>query len=134
MTQPMPLVRDFMTPSPFTVGAEQTIAFAHTLLYEHRVRHLPVLRGGQLVGLLSERDLALIASLRDVDPHKLQVEEAMSLSVYKVTPEAPLDQVAAEMATRKYGSAVVLEHGVIVGIFTTVDACTALAAMLKGRA
>lgn len=131
MTIPMPTVRSFMTACPHTVGADQTVSFAHTVLYQHRIRQLPVLDGGQLAGLLSERDLTLIASLRDVDPNSIKVEEVMSLSLYKVAPDAPLDQVAREMAAKKYGAAVVVENNTVVGIFTTVDACSALASVLS---
>jgi acetoin utilization protein AcuB len=131
MTTPMPTVRAFMTACPHTVNADQTVSQAHTLLYQHRVRQLPVLNDGQLAGLLSERDLTLIASLREIDLHRIKVEDVMSLSIYKVAPDAPLDQVASEMASKKFGSAVVVENNAVVGIFTTVDACTALAAVLK---
>ena len=127
----MPTVRAFMTACPHTVGAEQTVSFAHTMLYQQRIRQLPVLHGGQLAGLLSERDLTLIASLRDVDPNAIKVEEVMSLSIYKVSPDAPLDEVASEMAAKKFGAAIVVENNAVVGIFTTVDACAALAAVLK---
>jgi acetoin utilization protein AcuB len=120
-----------MTACPHTVGAEQTVSFAHTLLYQHRIRQVPVLSGGQLAGLLSERDFALIAALRDVDPNAIKVEEVMSLSIYKVSPDAPLDQVASEMAAKKFGAAIVVEDNSVVGIFTTVDACAALASVLK---
>jgi acetoin utilization protein AcuB len=57
----------------------------------------------------------------------------MSQDVYAVTPDAPLDDVVAEMARRKYGSAVVVDHDQVVGIFTTVDVCQAFADMLHTR-
>ena len=106
---------------------------AQALLREHKIRHLPVLRGGQLIGMLTERDLALIAALKDVDPHKIAVEDAMSTSVFAVSPDAPLDEVVSEMASKKFGSAVVLQNEKVVGILTTVDVCAALAQLLHGR-
>jgi CBS domain-containing protein len=127
----MPTVRAFMTACPYTVGADQTVSYAHTLLYQHRVRQLPVLSGGQLAGLLYERDLTLIATLREPDLNRIKVEEVMSLSIYKVGPDAPLDQVASEMASKKFGAAIVVEDNEVVGIFTTVDACNALVTVLK---
>ena len=131
MTSDMPTVRSFMTACPHTVEVDQTVATAHTVLYEHRVRQLPVLDDGHLAGLLSDRDLTVIAALREVDPHSIRVREVMSLSLYKVSPDAPLDDVAREMASKKYGAAVVVENDVVVGIFTTVDACAALANVLS---
>jgi acetoin utilization protein AcuB len=131
--RPIPEVRKYMSTSPHTIGADQTMAHAHDVMRKHGIRHLPVLTGRRLVGLLSDGDLHLIETLRDVDPRKVQVEEAMSDTVYSVTPATPLDEVVKEMARHKYGSAVVMDNGNVVGVFTTVDACQAFAEMLHGR-
>jgi len=61
------------------------------------------------------------------------VSDAMAQSVYSVAPEAPLDEVVSEMASRKYGSAIVMQNEKVVGIFTTVDVCRALADLLHTR-
>jgi acetoin utilization protein AcuB len=131
--KPIPAIAKYMSTQVHTIGAEQTLARAHATLRELDVRHLPVLRGGQLVGMLTERDLALVETLKDVDPQLILVEDAMSPEVFSVSPAAKLDEVAAEMAEHKYGSAVVLDHGKVVGIFTTVDVCRALSELLHGR-
>jgi acetoin utilization protein AcuB len=122
-----------MTTSPHTIGEDQPMAIAHRMMREHRVRHLPVLRGAKIVGLISDRDLNFVETLKDVDPKKVLVSEAMSASPYVVSPDSPLDEVVAEMAEHKYGSAVVVQHEKVVGIFTTVDACTAFAELLHTR-
>ncbi len=121
----------FMTDVPLTIGVDQTLNDAHAMMREHRIRHLPVLQGGKLVGLVSERDLQLIETLKDVDPAEVLVEEAMSQGVYTVPVDAKLQDVALEMWKHKYGSAVVLERGEVVGIFTAVDALRALVTMLQ---
>lgn len=133
MTKAIPTIQKYMTTSPYTIGSDQTLAQAHTVLREHSIRHLPALRGGQLVGMLTSRDLALVEALKDVDPRTVKVEDAMSQEVYTVSPDAPLDEVVGEMAEKKYGSAVVMQNGKVVGIFTTVDVCTAFAELLHGR-
>lgn len=133
MTKPIPTIQKYMTTSPHTIGADQMLAHAHAMLRELGIRHLPVLRGGQLVGMLTERDLALVESLKDVDAAKVSVEDAMSQEVYTVSPDAGLDEVVGEMASKKFGSAVVMQNGKVVGIFTTVDVCTAFAELLRGR-
>jgi acetoin utilization protein AcuB len=127
----VPVISKFMTPSPHSIGVEQSLFVAHELMREHHVRHLPVLHGGKLVGILTERDARLVESIRDVDPKDVTVEDAMSQSVYVVAPDEPLSSVAREMAEHKYGSAVVMEKGKVVGIFTTVDACSALASLFN---
>lgn len=133
MTKPIPTVQKYMTTSPHFIGDEQTIARAHDVLSKHRIRHLPVMHGGKLVGILSERDLALIETLREVDVDQVNVRDAMSSDVYVVSPEAKLDEVVGEMAERKLGSAIVMQNAKVVGILTTVDVCRALAELLHGR-
>ena len=133
MTKAIPTIQKFMTTTPHSVGPDQPLSIAHKMMHEHHIRHLPVLSGGQLVGMVTERDVALISAMKDVDATKTTVEEAMATSVYAVSPEASLDEVASEMAEHKYGSAVILSNGKVVGVFTTVDACRALAELLRGR-
>jgi acetoin utilization protein AcuB len=131
MTKRTLRVGDYMTESPHTVGAEQTLAAAHDLMRKHQVRHLPVLHAGKLVGLLSQRDLHLVETLPDVEPSQVLVEEAMSGDPYVVSPDADLAVVADEMAEQKLGSAVVMQGAQVVGVLTTVDALRALADALR---
>ena len=133
MTKAIPTVQKYMTTSPHTIGSDQTLARAHAVLREHAIRHLPVLRGGKLVGMLTERDLALVEALDGVDANEVTVDDAMSGEVYTVRPDAPLDEVVREMASKKYGSAVVVQNHKVVGIFTAVDVCSAFAELLHGR-
>lgn len=133
MTKAIPTIQKYMTTAPHSIGAEQTLSHAHEVLRAHHIRHLPVLKGGDLVGMLTQRDLALVETLKDVDPRNVSVEDAMSSEVYTVSPDAKLDEVVAEMAEKKYGSAVVVQNRKVVGIFTTVDVCTALADLLHSR-
>lgn len=57
----------------------------------------------------------------------------MTREPYVVAPDTALDDVVRAMASRKFGSAVVADHGKVVGIFTTVDACAAFAELLQTR-
>ena len=124
-------IADRMTKTPHLIGVEQSMKTAHEVMREHKIRHLPVLHGGKLVGLLSLRDLHLVETLPDVDPETVRVEEAMSQEVFAVAPSAPLREVVSEMAERKLGSAVVVDGTRVVGVFTTVDALETLAGLLK---
>ena len=124
-------VRDYMTRAPLTIGADRTLAEAHTLMRGHRVRHLPVMSAvGSLVGIVSHRDLMLIETLPGVDPSEVPVEDAMTREVFVVGSQAPLAAVAAALAEKKLGSAVVMDGERVVGVFTVTDACRALAALL----
>jgi acetoin utilization protein AcuB len=133
MSKAIPTIQKYMTTTPHSIGAEQTLARAQAMMAEHGIRHLPVLHGGTLLGIVSDRDLHLVESLKDVDPKLITVSDAMSESVYAVGPEAALDEVVMTMAEKKLGSAVVLQNAKVVGIFTTVDACRALGELLRSR-
>ncbi len=124
-------VQRHMTLSPQVISSRHTLAQAHQLMRERNIRHLPVVDDGRLVGVVSQRDLYLLETLRAVDPASETVKEAMSREPFAVRPDAPLDDVALAMAERKYGSAVVVDQGVVVGLFTTVDALRALAVVLR---
>lgn len=129
----MPKVDKYMSTSPHTIGIEQPLSQAHTMMSKHTIRHLPVLHGGKLVGVLTDRDLHLIETLKDVNPEKVSVEDAMTPSPYSVSPHAPLDEVATEMAEHKYGCAVVIDNNHVVGVITSVDLARVLAEVLRQR-
>lgn len=126
-------IEKFMTRSVHTIGTKAPLAEAHRMMNDHSIRHLPVLEGGRLVGMLSQRDLHLIETLKDVDPNVVQVEEAMSQDCYTAEPEDSLAAVAREMAKHKYGSAVILRGAQMLGIFTTTDALRALDMVLTAQ-
>ena len=123
-------VDDCMSPAPYTIDQDQRMLCAHKIMREHDIRHLPVLDGARLVGLVSLRDLHLLETLQDVDPARVEVREAMSHRPYAVQVGTPLREVALNMNARKYGSAVVLQGDDVVGVFTTVDAMRVLANVL----
>jgi len=125
----MRTISQFMTSGPFTIGREQSLAAAKQLMNKSHVRHLPVLHGGKLVGMISERELDVIEALPG--SKQLSVEDAMVPDVYLASADAPLDTVAAEMARLKVGSAVVVKDDIVVGVFTAVDGLRALAEVLS---
>ena len=59
-----------MTPQPVTIGRKQPLAIAHRMMRAHGVRHLPVLEHGELVGVVSQRDLYFLETIRDADPEE----------------------------------------------------------------
>ena len=133
MSKPIPTISKHMTTSPHSIGRDQPLSLAHKFMQEHNIRHLPVLDGGTLVGMVTDRDLHLVESLDGIDPTMILVDDAMSSTVYSVAPDLPLDEVVTTMAEHKYGSAVVMQNSKVVGIFTTVDVCRTLAELLHTR-
>lgn len=124
------LIRDAMTSSVHTIGSSLSLSDAAKVMKKHHVRHLPVLESGALVGVLSDRDVEVISSMSDLDPTCILVEDAMSPTPFTVSPTTPLVEVASHMAETKIGSAVVMEHDKVVGVFTTVDGMRVLAQLL----
>lgn len=129
----MPRVSFFMTSEPVTIAPDETLAVAHRLMRQHRIRHLPVIHHGKLVGMLSQRDLHWMEAIADTDPSRIRVADAMTVEPFVVSPDTPVDQVAATMAQQRYGSAVVMDGTRVVGIFTTTDALRALTTVLRNQ-
>jgi acetoin utilization protein AcuB len=122
-------IQTAMTAQPVTVGRTESLATAHELMRRHGCRHLPVLEHGELVGLVTQRDLYLLETIAGVDLSDDCVDDAMSVDAYAVPPDAPLAEVCTHMAANRYGCAVVIERGRVIGIFTTTDALRALGAL-----
>jgi acetoin utilization protein AcuB len=127
-------IHRFMTPTPHTISTRQTLAEAHQAMRERGVRHLPVVLDGRVVGVVSQRDLYLLETLRGVDVGRELVEEAMSDEPFVVAPDASLDEVAEAMANSKHGSALVVDGAMLVGIFTSTDALRALVTLVRRSA
>jgi acetoin utilization protein AcuB len=126
----MPKIEKVMTFMPHTIGHDIKITTAIDLMREHRIRHLPVLDGGNLVGVLTDRDIKVATSFEGSGD--LNVDDVMMPDPYSVRPEAALDEVVQEMAEHKYGCVVVRqENGKIVGIFTAIDAMRSLSELLR---
>jgi len=129
----VPLIASFMTKAPHTIGRDQTLAVARKLMNAHRIRHLPVLDGGRLVGVLSQRDLYFIESLDNSPADDIRVDEAMSTEVSETSADATLEQVVARLVRKKHGCAVVTAGGRVVGLFSTIDAMNALLQYLRAE-
>lgn len=126
----MPQILKFMTPMPQTIGRDIPVKTAINMMREFQIRHLPVQEGGRLVGVLTDRDLKLAASLSG--SADLKVEEVMTEEPYTVKPETTLDEVVREMAEHKYGCAIVQQdNGKVVGIFTAVDGLRVLGEQME---
>src|SRR5262249_13196747 len=88
-----PTIDQFMTSAPHTIRHHQTLAAAHRMMRESSIRHLPVLDAGKLVGILSQRDLHFIETLKDVDPERVKVSEAMTQDAFAIGPRSTLRKV-----------------------------------------
>lgn len=133
MSKSIPSVAEYMTPNPHSIGLRQSLAQAYAFMREKNLRHLPVLAGAKLVGLIADPDLRTFELLKGVDLSALTVEKAMTPVPYSVTETTRLDEVAKVMAAHKYDVAVVTRDAAVVGVFTSTDAVRALADILQAR-
>jgi acetoin utilization protein AcuB len=133
MKKSIPPVQKFMTYLPHSIAWHETVEEAQSMMSKLNIRHLPVMKSGELFGIISDRDIKMVLSIVSEAPRTLLIKDLCHEHPYQVSPDAPLDQVALEMAEKRYGSAIVVENKKVVGIFTTVDACRALATIIETR-
>jgi acetoin utilization protein AcuB len=124
-------IRDHMSHSPVSISPDLRIEDARTRMFDNHIRHLIVVDRGHLVGLISERDLGLVASLPGLEVEKLTVGDAMSSPPYTCNPDDSLGAVVERMAVEKMGTAIVMQDGELVGIFTSTDALRVMADQLR---
>lgn len=138
------LVRQAMSTPVITVRPQTSVATARRLLARHGIRHLPVLAGGRVVGMLSDRDLVVrdqvLVRALDILQSELafggyrQVGTLMSAPVLTVEPDATLSAAAALLRDAAVGAVPVVAGGRLVGILTTTDCLQALQAPEQAQA
>lgn len=129
----MPNMVSVMTPFPYSIASADSIAAADAMMNEHGIHHLPVIDGGDIVGVLSSRDMLKAVRLGESvsDMHDILVSDVINHRPYMVDVSDPLPQVLRVMAEKHIGSVVVLKEGELVGIFTTNDALMKFASSLE---
>jgi CBS domain-containing protein len=138
------LVRNWMKHPVHWIKPGENALHARALLEEFRINQLPVLRDGELVGIVTDRDLrdafpsvfeaaaarGSKAKLQaSVDPERVTVEEIMSRRIESLTPNDPIVEAARLMRKHRIGAAPVVENGKLVGILTRSDLLDALVTM-----
>jgi acetoin utilization protein AcuB len=130
-----PQVIAFMTPFPHSIDIDAPLAQARRMMREGQFRHLPVTSGGDIVGVVTDRDIKLLLGpdFGSPDERELKVHDAYIDKPCVVPASTPVATVARTMATHHIGSAIVTKNDKLVGIFTVTDACRALAEVLDGH-
>ena len=124
------LVKDFMKRDPITVKKDDSFRYALKLIRKEGIKHLPVLEGKKVVGIVTDRDLrqAAPSPATTLEVHelnylleRLEVEAIMTKRVITVTPESKLLDAAKLLIARKIGCLPVVEQDELVGIITETD-------------
>ncbi|MDH5507019.1 MAG: CBS domain-containing protein [Anaerolineae bacterium] len=128
-------VQDWMSTNPHTITAEATIPEAHDVMKKNKVRRLPVLKNGKLIGIVTRGDVreagpsdATSLSIYELNYllAKLTIESIMTPSPIVVSPDTSLHDAARLMLDNKIGGLPVVEGEKLVGIITESDVFRAL--------
>lgn len=136
-------VERFMTANPITASPSTSLRKALELLETHRIRHLPVVQGKRLVGIITDRDIRQMLPSSLSVPEELErfrtwgarvkVGEVMIRRVLSVTPDTRTQKAARLMVDRRIGCLPVLRGSTLVGIVTTIDLLRAIAGRDQAR-
>lgn len=129
----MPQMVSAMTPFPYHIDIGEPAYKAEEMMHAHGFRHLPVLDGDVIEGMVSERDLARATAPGHtlLDEPSLLVGDICATRVFVADVSDPLDRILDVMAKKHIGAVVVAKDGVLAGIFTDADACRILATQLR---
>ncbi len=118
-------VRDLMTPNPQGVEASASVSDAARIMKEQDVGPVPILEGGQLVGMLTDRDIAIRVVAEGRDPQSTTAGEIASRDLVTIDPQQDLDEALRLMAQHQVRRLpVVEEDGRLVGILAQADVAT----------
>jgi CBS domain-containing protein len=125
-------VRDVMTQATVTESQQDSLRSAAERMWRQQTGSLLITEGGQLTGIITERDLLRAIAL-GADPDKTSVDDAMTAEVYTVPPDMQLQDAAREMAARWIRHLPVVEDGQLLGVVSMRDVTGVFAAMGGGQ-
>lgn len=127
-------VEEFTTPDPVSAQENANIYDLSDLMKKNGIRHLPILRGKRVVGILSDRDIGIVSGLTSSQKTLVEARDIMVVDPVTVSSRDSLDAVALKMSERKIGSVIVNdENDEFLGIFTATDALNALIEIVRSE-
>jgi CBS domain-containing protein len=124
-----PTVEDVMRRNAVTVSPRETLAAAEAVMLREGIRQLPVVENGELVGIVSERDLRAHSGYLE----RTKVDAAMTYSALTVAPTETALRAAHLLIERKFNALPVIENGRLVGIVSRTDLLRLLVSLLEQR-
>jgi CBS domain-containing protein len=122
------VVRDWMSRGPVTVSPDRPVGQVAGLMRAHAIRHVLVMDGDRLAGIVSNRDVRTPVGLEPPVPADAPVSRVMSENPVTVAADAPLVEAARALLERRIGALPVLDGEHVAGILTRSDALEALLA------
>lgn len=130
MKQKVP-VSSIMTKEVIKLNLTDDLTKAEKLFKKYHIRHVPVVKGNKIVGMLSYTDLLRISFADAVDDDEMDidvtvynmfsVEQVMARNLVKVSPDTTIREVAEILSTKEFHALPVVEDELLVGIVTTTD-------------
>lgn len=127
---PSASIAEVMTTDPVTIDRSEPISEAYRLLRDAPFHHLPVLDDGEPVGMVATSDILRLVydvdgvddrALRTYIDHQFTMDDAMSVDLRTLAPDATVRDAAAALADGSIHSVLVMDDGRIAGIVTTTD-------------
>jgi CBS domain-containing protein len=127
----MPTIDMFMTRAPYCLTPTDTLERARQLMELHAIRHLPVLAGSEIAGVVVDRELVVVEAVPGLDPRTIPVARAMRPAL-SVSEHVEIDEAIDLMIEHDIDCLVVRDdHGLVEGIFTAIDALHAIATLAR---
>ena len=124
-------VSSIMTKNVIKLNLSDDLTKAEGLFKKHHIRHIPVVNGNTIIGMLSYTDLLRISFADAIDDDEQEVdvtvynmfsvEQVMARNLIKVNPETTIKEVAEILASKEFHALPVVEGDLLVGIVTTTD-------------
>jgi CBS domain-containing protein len=115
-------IRDVMTSNPCTIDADKSVAYAAKMMRDEDVGLAPIVEGDKLIGMLTDRDIAIRVVADGKDPDQVKVREVASKQVVTIDPQQDLDEALRIMAKHQVRRLpVVEEDGKLVGVVAQAD-------------
>lgn len=124
-------VTDIMTKNLITLNTTDSLETAESLFKEHKIRHIPVVSGEGIIGMLSYTDLLRVSFVDAVDDddenvesilyNMFTIEQVMTKSIVTVTAETTIKEVAEILSVNEFHALPIVEGKKLIGIVTTTD-------------
>lgn len=133
-------VADYMTSDPVSVTEDMSMKDAVELLRQHHVRHLPVVQGRMLIGIVSDRDIrkASPSLLSGVDMSEYEevlsstpISRVMTREPFTVTPDTDLRDAVQIILDKRVGAVPVVNGNELVGMFADFQGLGVLVKLLS---
>lgn len=130
MKQNVP-VSTIMTSNVIKLNVTDSLAKAERLFKEKKIRHIPVMNGNKIIGMLSYTDLLKISIAETLDENEdvidvtvydvFTIQQVMAKNLVCISPDTTIKQAAEILANREFHALPVTEKGILIGILTTTD-------------